>query len=131
MSYSRAHKNHKSIPAKPLIFGVFFGSLSCAVLLCLAAFLFAKSGNFPQNFIKPITIILAAVGAYIGGYISGKISHEKGMFYGIACGFFMFILFFIGGFIVARDGVTMVTAIRFFAMLLSGAVGGIMGVNRA
>ncbi len=131
MSNLHSQKNHRNIPAKPLIIGMFCGAISCVTLLFLATFLITKSGNMPSDFTGSLMIILTGIGAFIGGYVSGKTSREKGLVYGIACGFLMFILFFLGGFIVARNSVTMLTVIRLFTMLLCGAVGGITGVNKA
>lgn len=130
MSRSHAQKNYKNIPAKPLIIGTISGGLSCAGLLLLSAFLITKSGSMPDNLTTVLMIILTGIGTFIGGYISGKISHEKGMLYGITCGFVMFVLFFLGGFMTAQNSVSMLTVIRLFTMLLTGAIGGIMGVNK-
>ena len=130
MSSLRAQKNHKNIPAKPLIIGIFCGATSGTALLFLIAFLITKSGIIPHNFTQTLMIVLAGIAAFVGGYVSGKVSREKGMFYGMICGFVMFMLFFLGGFIVARNSVTMMTVIRFLTMVLSGSIGGIIGVNK-
>lgn len=110
--------------------GAFCGISVCVLLLIIISFLITKSSNFPHMITQPLMIIIASLGSFSGGYISARISSEKGMMYGMLCGFLMFILLFLAGLISVRESITMTTAIRLFAMLLSGAVGGIIGVNK-
>ena len=125
---SMASSNRKIIRA--IFAGTLSGVVLCGVLLAAAAFLFTKSSNIAHTVVEPLVLIFAGIGAFVGGYISSRISGEKGMMYGLTCGFLMFVLFFIGGLIAAGESITMVTLIRFLLMLLTGSVGGIVGVNK-
>ena len=115
---------------KSVMTGVFCGISICVLFLIFMAFLITKSNNFPHTIIPPLMIIIAGIGAFAGGYISARISSEKGMMCGMICAFLMFILLFIAGLISVREAITMMTVIRLLAMLLTGAIGGIIGVNK-
>ena len=72
----------------------------------------------------------AAIGSFIGSYIAVRISKINGMLYGMACGFVLFVILFIGSLIIAREPLTMMVAIKAILLILVGAIGGIIGVNK-
>lgn len=114
----------------PISIGTLSGLATCSLLLISLAFIFTKSSNPPHSVVDPLTITIAGIGAFVGGYFSSRISKENGMMYGMICAFIMFLFIFISGLISVRESITMSTLIRCILMLISGAVGGIIGVNK-
>lgn len=128
-------KSHKSqtvqdVIIRSVLIGSLTGILICVFLLILCAFMFTKSNNLPYVMVQPMTIAIAGIGAFAGGYCSARVSMERGMMCGMMCGFIMFVAMFIAGLISVRESLTMITVIRFTLMLLTGAIGGIVGVNK-
>ena len=123
-------QNNNSKVLKSAVIGSFVGVGLCIVLLILSALALTKSSGIPHLAVSPLVMIIAGVGAFGGGYISAGIAKQNGMLCGIMCGFIMFIILFIAGLVAARTTLTMATVVRFILMLLAGAVGGIVGVNK-
>ena len=115
---------------KPIGIGILSGLSTCSLLLIFIAFIFTKSSNPPHSVVDPMMLIVTGIGAFAGGYFSSRMSKEKGMMYGMICAFTMFVFIFIAGLISVRESITMTTLIRFILMLICGAVGGIIGVNK-
>ena len=72
----------------------------------------------------------AALGALGGGYIAVRIAKCRGMFYGVLTGMALFFGVVIAGLCTSTESITLATVIKAAAMLLSGAVGGVVAVNR-
>lgn len=119
-----------TIALKAILFGVAVGAAICAGFLFLFAFLFVAVKSIPQFMIQVIAIICAAIGAFVSGYISIRIYRSKGLIYGAFAGFLLFVLLTLIAFIISRDKFTYITLIRLLTMVFSGAVGGILGVNK-
>ena len=115
---------------KAIAIGSLCGLICCSLLLIFLAFIFTKSSNPPHTLVEPLMMVATGIGTFIGGYISSIISKEKGMLCGILCGFLMFIFIFIAGLISVRESLTILTLVRLSIMLVSGALGGIIGVNK-
>lgn len=73
--------------------------------------------------------IALCVGAYFGGFISAKKRRRNGLFMGILCGLFMFLVILIIGsfFLKAITGLS--PSLKFTLTLVCGGIGGIVGVN--
>ena len=115
---------------KAIVVGDIIGTLICIALTVIASFLFVKSKHIPQAMLTPLTIAIAAIGAFIGSYVTVRISKINGMLYGMASGFILFVILFISSLIIAREPLTMMTAIKAILLVLVGAIGGIIGVNK-
>lgn len=113
-----------------LSFGIISSVLFYFLSLIIFSFIFAKTSNIPQSFIIPITIGVAGIGSFLGGYISARKSKKRGMFNGIICALLLFIIMVIGSLIISNEPFTIVSIIRFMLMILTGAIGGIIGVNK-
>lgn len=130
MNYDKSKANDivsKSIKAS--IIGVIVGSVVCILFLMLFSFLFVKAENLPMKFVEPIVIVISSLGTFVCGYITSKIIKKNGMMYGMISSFLMFVILFIAGLIVCGDTITTIILVKCTSMLLSGAVGGIFGVN--
>lgn len=115
---------------KAILFGSAVGAIVCACLLALFAFMFVSVKSVPQAMIQWLVIICAAIGAFTAGYISIRIYRSKGLIYGAMAGLLMFVILTVVAFIISRDKFTYITVIRLIAMVLSGAFGGVLGVNK-
>jgi putative membrane protein (TIGR04086 family) len=115
---------------RPIVFGAFGGALICAVLLAVCAFAFVSSKHLPQSMIQSLVLGIAAISAFFSGYIAAKISRARGLMFGVFAALALFLLFFICGIVVANETVAFSTLIRLIIMLIVGAIGGIIGVNK-
>lgn len=113
-----------------IIFGTFFGTVFCALMLVAFSLMFLKVQNIPIDIIPYIVIAIAGLGAFVGAYFTARMSGEKGMLYGILSGALLFVVLFISGMVAVREPVTTITLVKSTLMLLTGAIGGIIGVNK-
>lgn len=115
---------------RAIVFGTLFGVVLCVLCLLIASFAFVKAKTLPLNLIQIFILIICAFGAFWGGYITVRISKIRGMFYGMLSGLLLFAIQFVAGMIVTHDAITFYTLVKLFLMLLLGAIGGIVGVNK-
>ena len=97
------------------------------LMLLFAAAL--SSFPLPLSVFSPAGLIIGSLGSMAAGFLCSLMSREKGFFFGILCGALLFVILLIIALLVWKQKLRTYTLVKFFAMLLSGAVGGIMGVN--
>lgn len=114
--------------------GIIIGGLSsvaaCAALYLIAAFIITKSGQIPLGVISTLTTILSGLSCFIGGFISGKIVKKSGILTGAAAGFTLLLIQLIYSLISESLNPSVLLIIKSAVLLLSGAIGGIIGVNK-
>lgn len=115
---------------KAILVGNLVGTIVCVILLMISSILFVQSKHIPQSILTPLTVVISGIGAFIGSYITVRISKINGMLYGMASGFILFVILFIASLIIAREPLTMMTAIKAILLVLVGAIAGIIGVNK-
>ena len=132
MKYDKTSNNDNEVSAalKAVLFRAAVGATICAGFLFLFAFLFVVVKSIPQYMIQTIAIFCASVGAFVSGYISVKIYRSKGLIYGALAGILLFFMLTVVAFIISRDKFTYITLVRFFSMIFSGALGGVLAVNK-
>lgn len=113
---------------RPVLVGVAVGLIGCIGLLMLMA-LVVQSVDVPRAVILPLALAAAAIGALLAGLTAAAIAKQKGLLLGAVCGLVLWLLILLAG--VARyEGVSGGNAlIKFAALLLSGGIGGVLGVN--
>ena len=113
---------------RPVLVGVAVGLIGCIGLLMLMA-LIVQSVDVPRAAILPLAIAAAAIGAFLAGLTAAAIAGQKGLLLGAVCGLVLWLLILLAG--VARyEGVSGGNAlIKLAALLLSGGIGGVLGVN--
>lgn len=113
---------------RPVLVGVAVGLIGCIGLLMLMA-LIVQSVDVPRAAILPLAIAAAAIGAFLAGLTAAAVAGQKGLLLGAVCGLVLWLLILLAG--VARyEGVSGGNAlIKFAAFLLSGGIGGVLGVN--
>lgn len=122
------HSNITSKLIKPMTVG--FGVGITAILFLLIIFSIVLSiRDIPQQFITPLAVIAAALGAFFAAYTSGRIIRRKGMLLGFIQGICIFVVVFLAGLSIPGEGVGGLTIIKLIALCLSGVIGSVMGVN--
>lgn len=104
-----------------------------AVMLILMLLFAAALSSFPLplSVFSPAGLIIGSLGSMAAGFLCSLMSREKGFFFGILCGALLFVILLLIALLVWQQKLGTYTLIKFFTMLLSGAIGGILGVNRS
>ncbi len=115
--------------ARQIGFGVGAGGCICVVLLLLFAVLFLKMKQLPTVALSPVSIGISALGTFIAGLVAGKLSRQRGLLYGSIAGLVLFFLFLISNLSLGTP-LSWVAFTRMGVMILSGAIGGLLAVNK-
>lgn len=123
------NKQKATVPLlRPLLVGLCVGVVSCTLLLLGVAALFCRV-DLPPGIVTPAAVIAATVGALLGGWGAARIAGRRGWLMGCLCGGLLFLILLLWG--LSRGGVEGgYAAIKWAAMTLGGAIGGVLGVNR-
>ena len=115
---------------RTILFGWIFAILISALLLGIAAAILAAAGTLPSYLFSPIVVICTSAGTLLSGFWAGKRNRSRGILWGLLCGFLMLLTeVLIGVWLMVpsyQDGQAVTKAA---AMLISGAIGGILGAN--
>lgn len=126
----KGKENSMNKGVKAVMFGAIGGLVVCTALLLIASFALAQMKSVPGSAVGTITMVFGAFGALAGGYIAVSIARCRGMMYGILTGLVLFLVVVIVGVCSSTESVSIATVIKGAAMLLSGAIGGIVAVNK-
>jgi len=118
----------KFVRAILLSAGVIGGS--SLLLLALLAFVVVKAGVLPQASLPLVTTAAACIAVFLGGLIAALAAKEKGLYLGLLAGALLatcigLVSYFISGEVLTISGIG-----KAAALLVSGAIGGILGANR-
>lgn len=114
---------------KSVLLGTVCGMLTSVIFMCILAVVMLTSGLLSQELTNYIMIAICAIGAFVGGIIATKLNKGAGLIVGLITGGVIFILITIAALIKSDSSVSTLTAIRFVALLLGGALGGIIGIR--
>ena len=120
----------KKLLLKAVLFGTVCGLLVAVILTCIMSVFVMTCGLLPTELTSYIAVGLLSLGAFSGGIITSRITKSAGLVVGLITGFAIFLLITIMGMINSSDSVTLLTLLRFFAVILSGGAGGIVGLRR-
>lgn len=115
---------------KAVVIGAAAGAALCAVLLAVCALAFVSSENIPHDFLPAVIIAVSVISSFFAGFVTAKISKQRGLIYGALSGLLLFFLFLVAGLAASQNGVPSEAFLRLIVMLLSGAIGGLVAVNR-
>ena len=120
--------NQKTLSVvRPLLVGLCVSVVCCTLLLLLAAW-GIRTVDVPMGVITPVAVVAAALSALVGGLAAAKVAGCRGLLWGGGCGLALFLLILLIGLI--RGNVEVGYAvIKLAALTLSGASGGVLGVN--
>ena len=110
--------------------GVLSSVLITAVLLCLSAVILNLMPSIPYGLTDYLTTAIAGVGVLVGSYIASAILKNRGLIIGLICAFIVLVMIIAIGLSNGENDVSIMTAIRSAVLLICGAVGGILGVNK-
>ncbi len=106
---------------------VTFGLLATTVVLLLFSFLMCKK-DVPFMLLNPFSAGLLMLGSFISGYLAARRIRERGMMVGALCGLMIFLLLMLASFMNKFD-VGLIALLKLIIAVVSGAIGGIIGVN--
>lgn len=106
---------------------VTFGLLATTVMLLLFSFIMCKK-DVPFVLLNPFSAGLLMLGSFVSGYLASRRIRERGMMVGALCGFIIFLLLMMASF-MSRFDVGLAALIKLVISVVSGAIGGIIGVN--
>ena len=98
------------------------------LLMCLFAALLS-SFPLPLSVFSPAGLFIGAMGSAAAGFFCAQLSGERGFFFGMACGALLFLILMIVALLSWQQKIGTYSLIKFFTMLLCGAVGGSVGIN--
>ena len=80
--------------------------------------------------IQAVSIGISALSAMFAGFLSAKLCHSKGLIMGLFSGLILFACVLISAFSTGGNVFTVSTAMRFLLMMIGGAFGGVLAVNK-
>jgi len=114
---------------KALIAGITTGSICLIILLIIFSTLLLISGTLPHNYLVWLDIFACAIASFTASLITARIIKHSGLVWGLISGMILFLIQFIAG-LCSSDTITYITFIKLLMFLLTGALGGIKGVNK-
>lgn len=115
---------------KAILIGTTVSSVVCAILLALTAFILGKSGLLPKGVIPVITTAIGGVAVFSGALAASVYARENGILLGLANGFIYALIIATVSVLVLNNNFNLASVGKLATLLLSGAIGGILGVNR-
>lgn len=117
--------------SKPLIISTLCGAAMTAALLAIAAFVLLKVGQIGASVTSSVVIVICALSAIFAGIIVGRITKKNGLLLGGLTGLLLYFLVLV---VSVSCGVfqlfTVSSVIRLAVMLIGGAFGGLLSVNK-
>lgn len=115
---------------RPIVFGALGGAVVCTALLLLLSLALVTAKQMPQSLLQPLTVLVAALSAFFAGYLAARISGERGMLYGAGAAVLLFALLFAAGLAVTKESISAFLITKGLIMVLTGAIAGILAVNK-
>lgn len=107
---------------------VIFCTFTLGFLLCIAAFMIVRIDT-PEYVLIPLTTVMLVFASFIDSFLLSKVMKENGLATGIAVGGIFTVIVTALGIYHNTFAFTGLFFSKIFAVLLAGALGGILGVN--
>ncbi len=120
----------KKILVKAVLFGSLISLVFTIILLCILTVVELTSGLMSSEIVNIAAMAMLAAGTFFGGLIAARITKEGGMITGLITGAAVFFLVTIAALIHSSESISIITLIRFICEIITGAAGGIIGVNK-
>lgn len=105
--------------------------LACVLLLLtIIAFVVSRSGALPRGSLALVTTLAGCGAAFLSGLAASLSMREKGLLLGLAGGAMLLLAAAGVSLLVYQAELSPASAGKAAAILLSGAIGGILGANR-
>lgn len=115
---------------RALIISAAVTAAASLALLSAAAFFVCRSESLPRGYVTVITTIAACAAVFLGGFIPTLTVREKGLLLGLGAGAIFLVCAGLVSVLVFRLELGPASAGKIAAVLLSGAIGGVLGANR-
>ena len=103
--------------------------LATALLLACAAGALASIRRMPWELLPLLTTAGAGAGAFLGGWLAARLIGERGLLWGLVCGAVSGAAVLLIALALRGEAPLPTALTRLGALLLAGAVGGILGVG--
>ncbi len=103
--------------------------LATALLLACAAGALASIKRMPWELLPLLTTAWAGAGAFLGGWLAARLIGERGLLWGLVCGAVSGAAVLLIALALRGEAPLPAALTRLGALLLAGAVGGILGVG--
>ncbi|MEG1896141.1 MAG: TIGR04086 family membrane protein [Oscillospiraceae bacterium] len=98
------------------------------ILFCTAAFVITKT-DFSYGIIFPVTTILLSLASFIDSFVISRIVKENGFVIGLVVAAIIFSLVLCVSLYFKQFKLSAIMLTKLSAIVLSGVIGGIVGVN--
>ena len=116
--------------AKAILLSAIVITAVSAILLALTALILGKMKTLPRGITPILTTVIGCIGVFLGSFLASVYAKEKGLLLGlISGGIFAFCIALVSVLLFQND-FNLASAGKLIAILLSGSIGGILGVNR-
>lgn len=115
---------------RSIIVGTILSVITIILMIMISSLLFVMSGKYPGEFLNYIMLGILGVGGLLGGYISARLNKLSGLITGLITGLCIYIIILISGLATNFGTVTIFTLYKLIVLDLTGALGGIFGVNK-
>ena len=114
---------------RPLSFGALAGLLFCILLLLLMAVIL-RTQDFSQMVVYILTLLALIAGGFFAGFLGAALSKERGMLLGLGCGLLLFFILWLASQLILSTPISGTGISKLAAVAFSGAIGGVLSVNR-
>ncbi|WP_099205774.1 TIGR04086 family membrane protein [Scatolibacter rhodanostii] len=115
---------------RTILVSVAIMSVISLCLLFIVAVILAKAGTLAGDFVNLLTTIIACASAFLGAFFVSTRVKEQGAFYGLSAAAVFSLIMILVSLLVYHNSMSFASVWKIAAILLSGSLGGILGVNR-
>lgn len=115
---------------KALLLSIAISAVICAILLSAMALVVTKSGTLPTELLPVLVTVISCIAVFAGSVIASAATKEKGIVLGVLSGSVFALITALVSVLVFKNDFNIGSAGKLFALLLSGAIGGILGANK-
>ncbi len=113
---------------KYLVIGILISFAVTAIMLLLMS-IFMYFTDADADVVSTLSAVCLAVGSFVGSVFSSKAKKSQGLLTGLILSFIYFTIILIISLIFGGKAFSVMSLLHGVIMLLSGGIGGILGVN--
>ena len=115
---------------KAIVLGACSGAVFCMIGLIVCALVFMGAKSIPYQIIQQIVLAICGLGALLSGYLCVRISRKNGLLFGFLAALLLFLLMLLVSAAAIQEPFTQQSVLRGLVMVIAGAIGGVIGVNK-
>lgn len=116
--------------AKHILVSVLIMFAIMTLLTFLTSVIIAKTGMLPRRFAPTLITLLSSLSVFLGAFLISSRVKAQGIFYGFTAAAAFVVLLILFSLAFYQNTITVSSIGKIIAILLSGSLGGILGVNR-